>query len=112
MMKRNWNKEKSSKTVLAVRAMVGAYLLYIDYQIYADVMAREGTSKYVMMGFMALFAIVGITLVTLTVLSFLGLRGGSAETDVLQDDTALPDGRTEEGDSAPVEKDGDEDPMA
>ncbi len=51
------------KATLTIRLLIGCYLLYIDYQIFPDVMAREGVSKYVMLAIMVFFAITGIALI-------------------------------------------------
>ena len=66
------NRGGRASTSLVIRLLVGAYLLYIDYQIFADVMAREGTSRIVMTVIMAAFAIIGLSLIILSAMGFLG----------------------------------------
>ncbi|MBO6147663.1 MAG: hypothetical protein IJ827_01195 [Lachnospiraceae bacterium] len=72
------------KAVLTVRLLVGAYLLYIDYDIFFDVLARKGASRIIMFIAMALFAVVGVFLIV-----------GSARSLIVGDaeaaDSALPD---------------------
>ena len=51
------------RAVSTIRLLIGFYLFYIDYQIFPDVMARTGTSKIVMMAFMALFVVAGSALI-------------------------------------------------
>ncbi len=72
----------ATKAVLTIRLLIGAYLLYIDYQIFGDVMAREGTSKYVMLLAMALFAVFGIFLI---IMSAKALIRGETEADEIED---------------------------
>lgn len=66
------NKDGRASRSLLIRILVGAYLLYIDYQIFADVMAREGTSRTVMTLIMGAFAVIGLSLIILSVMGFLG----------------------------------------
>lgn len=63
----------TSKAVYAVRILIGAYLLYIDYQIFNDVMAREGISRIVMLAIMALFLIAGIILIVFSLKALMGV---------------------------------------
>ena len=82
----------ASNEVYFVRILVGAYLLYIDYQIFDDAMTREGTGRIVMIGFMILFAIVGVVLIMISVRALLGLSSGNekkedVESESLQGDT-------------------------
>ena len=78
----------TSKSVLTVRLLVGAYLLYLVYQMYDGMMAREGTGRIVLLAFMALFSIAGITLI---ILSLKGLIGaGDADRKDGQDKSEDP----------------------
>ena len=69
------------KATLTIRLLIGAYLLYIDYQIFPDVMAREGISKYVMLGIMVFFAIAGAALIIMSARPLLGLGGSWPEDE-------------------------------
>ena len=86
--------------------MVGAYLLYIDYQIFGDVMAREGTSRIVMTAFMFIFAVTGIMLI---ILSGMGLMGSGPWGDARGEDRGR-DGNVPSGEKdASAEDDAGED---
>ncbi len=61
------NRGLPDRAVLTIRLIIGGYLLYIDYQIFDDVMRRQGISKYVMIGFMVLFALAGSVLIVLSI---------------------------------------------
>ncbi|MBQ7584472.1 MAG: hypothetical protein IJT24_07655 [Lachnospiraceae bacterium] len=88
----NGNGERSN-TVYFVRILVGAYLLYIDYQIFNDVMDREGAGRIAMMVFMVLFAIVGTVLILMSARQLLGLSSGK---DKKKDEAAgLPEDEAE-----------------
>ena len=50
---------------------VGAYLLYLVYSLFPDVMAREGTSRIVMLAIMAVFGVAGLSLLILGVRALL-----------------------------------------
>ncbi|MCR5774719.1 MAG: hypothetical protein K6G42_06500 [Lachnospiraceae bacterium] len=69
-----------TKAALTIRLLIGAYLLYIDYQIFNDVMAREGISKIVMILFMVLFAVTGVMLIVVNGKKLL-YGGGDRERD-------------------------------
>ena len=70
----------TSKSVLTVRLLVGGYLLYLVYQMYDGMMAREGTGRIVLLAFMALFSVAGITLIIISLKGLLG-GGGSDRKD-------------------------------
>ena len=78
-MLKGWN--DAPKASLTIRMLIGAYLLYIDYQIFGDVMAREGASKIVMIAFMVFFAITGVFLVAMSAKALLGAGEGNAPKD-------------------------------
>ncbi len=61
------NRGLPDRAVLTIRLIIGGYLLYIDYQIFDDVMRRQGISKYVMIAFMILFALAGSILIVLSI---------------------------------------------
>ncbi len=69
-MFKGWN--DAPKASLTIRLLIGAYLLYIDYQVYGDVMAREGISKLVMIICMILFAVIGVFLMIMSGRALLG----------------------------------------
>ncbi len=71
----------TSNAVYFVRILVGAHLLYIDYQIFDDAMAREGMGKIVMIGFMILFAITGLVLIMISLRALLGLSSGTEKKE-------------------------------
>ncbi len=77
------------KAVLTIRLLIGLYLLYTDYQIYPDVMAREGTSKIVMIGIMVFFAVAGIILILMSGKELIAGRAGTdgqeAGTDLVEE---------------------------
>ncbi len=52
----------STKFVLLVRVMVGAYLLYTSYSLIDGVVNGEGRDKYLLGAFMIAFTIIGILL--------------------------------------------------
>ena len=84
-----------SQAVYLVRILVGAYLIYIDYSIFDDVMAREGTSRVVMTAIMVMFAIVGSALILISARTLLGISSGDEgkKTDGEKtDDAAENDG--------------------
>lgn len=62
----------TSKGVYTVRMLIGAYLLYIDHEIFNDVMAREGISRIVMLVIMALFLVAGIILIVFSLKALTG----------------------------------------
>ncbi len=64
---RDNNRGLPDRAVLTIRLIIGGYLLYIDYQIFDDVMQRQGISKYVMIAFMVLFALAGSILIVLSI---------------------------------------------
>lgn len=67
------------KATLTIRLLIGCYLLYIDYQIFSDVMARDVISKYVMLAIMVFFAVTGIVLIIFSAKALLGIRGNGTE---------------------------------
>lgn len=67
------------KATLTIRLLIGVYLIYIDYQIFSDVMAREGISKYIMLAIMVFFIIAGAILIITSARSLLGAGGGSGD---------------------------------
>ena len=89
-----------SKAALTIRVIVGAYLLYIDYQIFGDVMAREGVSRYVMLAIMAVFAVVGVLLIIMSIRSLAGGDYDEAGYSGPQEDEeqTVPDPHVETGD--------------
>lgn len=84
-MLKHFNKG-ATKAVLTIRLLIGAYLLYIDYQIFGDVMAREGTAKYVMLAIMALFAMFGIVLIIMSVRALIRGEADDAEAEDMDHD--------------------------
>ncbi len=60
-----------SKMAIVIRMGVGAYLLYLVYSLFPDVMAREGTSRIVMLAIMAVFGVAGLSLLILGVKALL-----------------------------------------
>ncbi len=60
-----------SKAAVVIRMGVGAYLLYLVYSLFPDVMAREGTSKIVMLAIMVVFGVTGLSLLILGVKALL-----------------------------------------
>ena len=85
-MGKGW--KDAPKATLTIRLLIGAYLLYIDYQIYGDVMSREGTSRIVMLGIMVLFAVVGVLLIVLSVRALTGAgKEDTSDKDAGSDDS-------------------------
>ena len=78
-MMKGWN--DAPKASLTIRLLIGAYLLYIDYQIFGDVMARTGPSKAVMTVIMVLFAVIGVFLIIMSAKALLGSGGGMNSGD-------------------------------
>ncbi|MBQ9359519.1 MAG: hypothetical protein IJT96_00615 [Lachnospiraceae bacterium] len=76
----------ATKASLTIRLLIGAYLLYIDYQIFGDVMAREGASKYVMLAAMALFAVFGIFLIIMSAKALIRGETDDAEAEDMDHD--------------------------
>ena len=83
-----------SQAVYLVRILVGAYLIYIDYSIFDDVMAREGTSRVVITAIMVMFAIVGVALILISARTLLGISSGGdgMKTDGEETDDAAGNG--------------------
>ena len=77
------------KAVLTVRLLVGAYLLYIDYDIFFDVLARKGASRIIMFIAMALFAVVGVFLIVKSAGSL--IAGDPADTEDMSPADPRPD---------------------
>ncbi|MCR5747686.1 MAG: hypothetical protein K6G03_08250 [Lachnospiraceae bacterium] len=87
-----------SKGVLTVRLLIGAYLLYIDYDIFDDVMAREGSSKIIMIAAMVLFAAAGLWLVAMSIKGLMGVdEQGSAEDNKTENDNLENDSEKQDG---------------
>ena len=67
-----------NKAVLTIRAIVGAYLLYLDYQMFEGMMEKQGMEKIAMIAVMAVFAIAAVVLI---VLSARGLMKSDGDGD-------------------------------
>ena len=94
-MFKGWN--DAPKASLTIRLLIGAYLLYIDYQVFGDVMAREGISKIVMIICMILFAVIGVFLMIMSGRALLGAgeaKKPGEETD--KEQAGIPDGGQED----------------
>ena len=102
------NSGETSNAVLTVRLIVGAYLFYIDYQLFDEVMEKEGTDRIVMIAFMIFFAIAGAVLIVMSARALLG--GGSKDTGAEAADGK--DGERTEGESGPAGDDGGDDTEA
>ena len=102
-MLKGWN--NAPKASLTIRMLIGAYLLYIDYQIFGDVMAREGASKIVMITFMVFFAIVGVFLIIMSLKALTG--AGSDKSDEKRSDPADPEKNQRQKNQSGMESDDD-----
>ncbi len=81
-----------SRAALVIRLLIGGYLLYIDYQIFPDVMARQGISRVIMLAIMGLFAIAGITLIIMSGKSLMTGDYDQGETDKDDPEDIVTDG--------------------
>ena len=55
----NKKRQIPQKSVLTIRFLVGAYLLYTDYSLIEGAMSREGGERIVIIAFMILFLVAG-----------------------------------------------------
>ncbi len=65
-----------NKTLYAIRAIIGAYLFYIDYQLIGPVAEKTGAEQIAMIAVMVLFAIAGLVLIGLSAWKIIKQDGG------------------------------------